>query len=321
MWITPRTWENGKLPTSAQFNTELRDNFNYLKYKVDLLGQSRETIPLREIDKIYQNSEKIRFVAVTVGSYSFLGSRADCVLTAYCDPVIPPATIVAKSRGSGYTTTGHMISFIVPPNHYYSVNLSGENYRLPTLAWFEYELYSPRLVYPDTMGYPKLLGAEASNFYGMGAFLNGNQPFLYRATAIKSGTLKYFRILSALPGNVQLGIYDDLNHVPLNLLTAVYNKPVLIGWNNIPCTEISITSGTDYWFAVVSDTNFSIFCSMQYGTTPYTLYLYPYYGEHSFNYGDPFPAVITFLPGPPGPPTWWDSAAMFGELAIQGLGN
>ncbi|MCD6599709.1 MAG: hypothetical protein J7L19_03970 [Dehalococcoidia bacterium] len=73
-------------------------------------------------------------------------------------------------------------------------------------------------------------------------------------TASVTGVMDQFRVKVDGPGNLKLAVYADDAGEPGTLLNALNTgQAVTAGWNTITFPDTSLTSGTDYWLAFISD--------------------------------------------------------------------
>jgi len=70
-----------------------------------------------------------------------------------------------------------------------------------------------------------------------------------------TGKVTEIRIRAAKSGNVKVGLYDDSENNPHNLLLATGSTAVTAGWNTISVTPTNVTQGTSYWTAYDTDTS------------------------------------------------------------------
>jgi hypothetical protein len=103
----------------------------------------------------------------------------------------------------------------------------------------------------DDPGTQKLIGAADTTATGNE---DPNYLLLDKFTAEATGSLSQIKIKAGAAGNVKVAIYSDVSGSPGSLLSAVNTgTSVTTGWNNISITTTTITSGTAYWLALISD--------------------------------------------------------------------
>jgi hypothetical protein len=75
-------------------------------------------------------------------------------------------------------------------------------------------------------------------------------------TCSGTGKVSEIHVYSKANGNVKVGIYADISGEPGSRLSVNNTGTAVIAnqWNTISITELSVTSGTVYWLAIISDT-------------------------------------------------------------------
>jgi hypothetical protein len=96
----------------------------------------------------------------------------------------------------------------------------------------------------------KLVGEDESS---VGYHYSANWLLCGSFTAVKSGTLKSLRIKCTGSGNVMMAIYNNNSSAPQHVLVSSGSSAVVTGWNTINVSDLTITSGTVYWLACISD--------------------------------------------------------------------
>jgi hypothetical protein len=122
-----------------------------------------------------------------------------------------------------------------------------------------------------------------------GSITNPGQIWASPIIASGSGTLQNIGVnISRASGNLALGIYTNSSWRPDSLLGNSTVYAMHSGWNNLTIPQtVAITSGTEYWLVIESDST---------GSGGYGTYLtYPYYicaknGFSGFTWYDPFVA-------------------------------
>ena len=113
--------------------------------------------------------------------------------------------------------------------------------------------------------FSQLLGATNAGNINCQTGANGFSE-LFRFQATSSGTIQYIKVYTLVSGNVKVGIYSDSGSYP-NLALAVQNGSTAVtatGWNTIALSSTAtITSGTWYWLAVMTDSAGS--CALRLG--------------------------------------------------------
>lgn len=156
-WTEPRDWTTGEMITASIMNTHVRDNLDYLKSQADRLEISQNE-PARALSTIYQNtSGRNRIVYVSLyfaveaasAGATIFGSSAASVQVGSSSPgdTIAAASLnlvnVDSSSGVvGALTKQETLTFVVPDNYYYRINVSSSgDGDAPTLTyWIEWEL-------------------------------------------------------------------------------------------------------------------------------------------------------------------------------------
>jgi hypothetical protein len=117
-WTNPRTWSIGELVTKAIMDTHLRDNLNYLKEQLDLIGDLSTTLKLikrqggssTDWTTAGTTSYTPSLPKVQVGSVSF--SVPSSTVTMYTDITFPtaftykPLVYVSLNSDTESATTG-----------------------------------------------------------------------------------------------------------------------------------------------------------------------------------------------------------------------
>jgi hypothetical protein len=104
---------------------------------------------------------------------------------------------------------------------------------------------------------------------------------LTRFQAAATGNMVTFKVKSDKPAMVKVAIYADSAGQPGALLNAVdTDNPVVAGWNNITIASTPITSGTNYWLAINSNTAINCAASslsgtLKYKAAPYAGFTFP----------------------------------------------
>lgn len=121
-----------KYPTSPKFLEPIESDVDTVDGKLDDVSHAE---PTRAKDTIYQNSTKIRFVAISIRL------DPDEQAKAYIGSSSPPTTAVVFLVGA--LSVGDYIyveaSFIVPPNWYYE--LEETNGTITIAEWHEWDLH------------------------------------------------------------------------------------------------------------------------------------------------------------------------------------
>ena len=74
--------------------------------------------------------------------------------------------------------------------------------------------------------------------------------------ASSTGNITQLRVKANASGNVKVALYADNAGNPGTLLQAINTStPVVAGWNTINIPTTAVTSGTNYWLAISSDTS------------------------------------------------------------------
>lgn len=135
-WTAGVTRTTGDLITAAQWNSYLgaAGSLDYLKGEADKLPTVSFSAPSRAIGTVYQNSSKIRLVAVEAR----LGSNE--VLTCYIGTTTAGLVDVGSMiNETDYDYIHSVTTFIVPPSYYYKASNEGTD---PTLQeWHEWDLH------------------------------------------------------------------------------------------------------------------------------------------------------------------------------------
>jgi len=140
-WTAPTTRSTGDLITASIWNTDLKDNLDYLKTEADKLNDVTQTDQTgsRAVDgTIYQNTGgKVRLVTVTLETVALAD---EYYAKAYCENATPPTIIVAKVTGETYDASDGFgcMTFIVPPSSYYKVTETGDGV---LEAWLEWDIH------------------------------------------------------------------------------------------------------------------------------------------------------------------------------------
>lgn len=90
---------------------------------------------------------------------------------------------------------------------------------------------------------------------GTATNIGANYVWMKQFTATATGTMTHFRLYANNSGNVKVSIYADSSNSPgTRLGKKDASTAVVTGWNNIALeSSVSITSGTKYWLAALSD--------------------------------------------------------------------
>lgn len=112
----------------------------------------------------------------------------------------------------------------------------------------------------------KLIGNDDGTY---SATLIKNLLFFQSFTASATGTLSEIRLKSSGSGNAKVGIYSNSSSAPSGLLASTASTAIAAGWNTVSVADVSITSGTVYWLAVVVDTNTTEQINYTGGTSKY----------------------------------------------------
>lgn len=97
----------------------------------------------------------------------------------------------------------------------------------------------------------KLVGNDDSAF---GSYEPKNYFYLQKFSANATGTLKSLRVKVTGSCNIKIAIYADSSGEPGSLLASAGATACTSGWNTINVSDVSITSGTNYWIGFDSDT-------------------------------------------------------------------
>lgn len=128
-YTVPTTRIDEEFINAADWNTDIKDNMDYLKAerdKIDDCVQSQSDLVS------FQAGAKFRII--TVRAYATDGHG---IIWALCDANTPPTTIVALvyvSDDDAYCDK-MSFSFMVPPNYYYTITGSGDADVDKVTAW------------------------------------------------------------------------------------------------------------------------------------------------------------------------------------------
>jgi hypothetical protein len=150
------------------------------------------------------------------------------------------------SDQSGITSTQVTVSPALSDNttYYWRVNATNS---CGTSGWSTVWHFTTGTTPPPT---EKLVGIAPTGPFG--GYAEANQFFVAPFTAEGSGSMTKFRIYCASSGNVKVAIYDSTGALLLNKVDTA--QPVVSGVNTITFPATSITAGSIYQLAAVSDT-------------------------------------------------------------------